>query len=442
MNKIRKRAVSVLLLVALLIVGMGFYMFELFRDGSDWASFSANQGVYDNGSLSTGTITDRNGVVLSAPGEGGRVYNDDPAVRRAVLHAVGDRWGNIGTGALYVFSSKLIGYDIVQGTYSVDGSGKTLELAIDADLNVAALSAMNGCKGTVAVADCETGEIICMVSSPTYDPDNEPENFDSEEYDGAFLNRFLSASLTPGSTFKLITMAAAIENIPDLFDRSFTCEGTYSVGSDVVTCTGVHGSIDAEEALAVSCNCAFAQIALELGSETLCEYAERYGFTESFEIDGVKTVAGHFEAAPEGSVDLAWSGIGQFTDLVNPAAMLRFVSAIANGGKAPELTMLKNSKTAKTERIIDADTAARLSEMMNYAVYRTYGTDNFPGITMYAKSGTAEVAGEQPHAWFTGYGVYGDRTLSFVVVLENGGYGGVTAGSVANTVLQKAFGLS
>ena len=78
MNKIRKRAVSVLLLVALLIVGMGFYMFELFRDGSDWASFSANQGVYSEGSLAVGTITDRNGVVLSAPGEGGRVYNDDP----------------------------------------------------------------------------------------------------------------------------------------------------------------------------------------------------------------------------------------------------------------------------------------------------------------------------------------------------------------------------
>ena len=108
MNKIRKRAVSVLLLVALLIVGMGFYMFELFRDGSDWASFSANQGVYSGGSLAVGTITDRNGVVLSAPGEGGRVYNDDPVIRRAVLHAVGDRWGNIGTGALYVFSSKLI----------------------------------------------------------------------------------------------------------------------------------------------------------------------------------------------------------------------------------------------------------------------------------------------------------------------------------------------
>ena len=122
--------------------------------------------------------------------------------------------------------------------------------------------------------------------------------------------------------------------------------------------------------------------------------------------------------------------------------MLRFVSAIANGGKAPELTMLKSSKTAKTDRIINADTAARLSEMMNYAVHRTYGTDNFPGITMYAKSGTAEVAGEQPHAWFTGYGVYGDRKLAFVVVLENGGYGSVMAGSVANTVLQKAFGLS
>ena len=275
MNKIRKRAISVLLLVAFLVVGMAFYMFSLFKDGADWASFSANQSVYTNGSLAVGTIVDRNGVILSAPVDGGRVYNEDSTVRKAVLHAVGDRSGNIGTGALYVFASKLIGYDIIEGTYSVDGRGKTLELSIDSNLNTVAYNAMNGYKGTVAVADCETGELLCMVSSPTYDPDNEPESFESEAYDGVFLNRFLSASLTPGSTFKLITMAAAIENMPDLFDRTFTCEGSYDVGGDAVTCTGVHGEIDAEEALAVSCNCAFAQIALELGSDVLMKYAEK-----------------------------------------------------------------------------------------------------------------------------------------------------------------------
>lgn len=441
MNKIKRRASAVLILVIMMIGGLGFYIYCYCTQGAMWISFPTNQSVYTNGLLSVGKITDREGEILARIENGERKYNDDAEIRESTLHLIGDRWGNIGTGALYIFDDELTGFDIINGTYSKDGSGGKIELSVNAQLNETAYAALNGRNGVVAVCDCNTGEMLCMVSAPSYDPDNEPESFDGEEYNGVYLNRFLSVAYTPGSVFKLITMAAAIENIPDLDERIYTCYGSYETGGDEIVCTGCHGEITADEALAVSCNCAFGQIAEELGSEILAEYTEKYGFTEGFKINGVLTEKGNFDIA-EDSYDVAWSGIGQYNDLVNPAAMLRFVAAIANGGNAPELTMLKSRFNAKTTRIMKSDTAERLNEMMSYNVYRSYGEDRFYGINMHAKSGTAEQGSDaQPHAWFVGYGEKNGKTLAFVVLVENGGSGSSVAGDVAAEVLESAFEL-
>lgn len=442
MTKIRKRAASVLVLIALLLTGVGFYVFKYFTDGAAWASFASNQTVYTNGVLTAGKITDRTGLVLWQGKDGHAAYNDDSLIRKATLHAVGDRWGNIGTGAVYAFKKKLTGYNPITGAYSMTGSGGKVTLSINAELTADAYSLLNGRKGTIAICDCDTGEALCMATSPSYDPDNMPDSFDSSEYDGVYINRFLSASYTPGSIFKLVTMAAAIENIPDLFDKTYYCEGSYQVGGDVVKCTGTHGTLTAEDALAVSCNCAFAQISLELGSDVIAEYADKYGITDSIVIDGIETASGRFDKAESGSVDEAWSGIGQYNDLVNPAVMLRLMAAIANGGRAPELTLTARSHKAGTDRIMKESTAEKLGEMMNYNVYKSYGEGNYPGIEMHAKSGTAEMGLDvSPHALFVGYGVKNGKTLAFFIIVENGGYGSSVAGGIASQIMQRAFEL-
>ena len=190
----------------------------------------------------------------------------------------------------------------------------------------------------------------------------------------------------------------------------------------------------------MSCNCVFGQIAEELGAELIAEYASKYGFTDSFTINGVITESGRYDVS-DSSYNTAWSGIGQYNDLVNPAAMLRFVAAVANGGKAPVLTML-NESNLQTESIMKSSTAQLLGDMMSYNVYRTYGAENFPDINMHAKSGTAEQGSDaEPHAWFTGYGEKDGKTLAFVVVVEHGGAGSKAAGAVAAEVLQSAFEL-
>lgn len=445
MKRVSNRARALLLLCALVLVGMSFYIFRLAANGRKWVSFPSNRTVYSDGVLTVGTVLDRNGFVLTEATGGNRIYADSAAVRKATLHAVGDPGGNIGTGALNVFSSRLMGYNFVSGAYSRSGKGKDLYLTIDTQLNVAAYKALDGRKGTVGVMNYKTGEIICMVSSPTFDPTDIPD-FEKagDQYEGVFLNRFLSSTYTPGSTFKLVTLAAAIENIPELNDRAFTCEGSLNIGGDTVNCTKKHGELSIEDALAVSCNSTFAQLALELGADRLSRYAEKFGLTKSVGVDGIMTAAGNFDKAASDTADLAWSGIGQYNDTVCPANMLRFVGAIANGGVAVEMSLIHEKGLAGlippgSHRLLSEQTADKMATMLNYNVYKTYGEKNYPGLELYAKSGTAEVGGGlPPHAWFAGYITNKDFPLAFVVVVENGGAGSKTAGAVANKVLQAA----
>ena len=139
------------------------------------------------------------------------MYKRQATVRKATLHAVGDLQGNIGTGALNAFADKLTGYSLLNGAFGAQ-RGNDLYLTIDARYNYTAYEALGGKSGTVAVYNYETGEILCMVSAPSYDPLNVPEDITTNDrYKGAYLNRFLSSTFTPGSVYQTVTLAAALE---------------------------------------------------------------------------------------------------------------------------------------------------------------------------------------------------------------------------------------
>ncbi len=443
MKKVSRRTRALWLLTGLIVVLFLVYVVRLAEGGRAWSAFPSNRSVYADGVLKVGTLTDRDGVMLATVENGARVYSDDWLTRVSTLHAVGDQAGNIGTGALSAFASRLIGYNFVTGVYSRTGAGETVALTLDAELNRAAYAALDGRNGVVGVMNYETGEIVCMVSAPSYDP-NDPPDLTSGAYEGVYINRFLSSTYSPGSTFKLVTLAAAIDTIDDLSDRVFTCDGGLYTQDGYVACTGTHGEQSIEDALANSCNSAFGALALELGADKLAEYADKLGLTERGAVDGIKTAAGRFTKADDETADLAWSGIGQYEDAVCPYAMLRYVAAIAGGGVAPQAHLLKQSGLGSFfggggERLLSATTADEIAVMMNYNVYKTYGKDNFPGLELYAKSGTAEVGGgAAPHAWFVGFITNEDAPYAFVVVVENGGSGARVAGPVANAVLQAA----
>jgi len=439
MNKVKTRSLAVLFLVIVALLGMGFYTVRYIIYGNEWASAPFNATVFRRGVLAVGVVADRNGLILADSENGRRTFAENGDVRRATLHAVGDMEGNIGTGALKVFAPELMGFNLITGSYSRAGSGRQITLTIDARLNAVALNALDGRRGVVMVSNYKTGEVLCMVSSPTFDPANPPDSFDSDAYEGVFVNRAIQSVFTPGSTFKLVTAGAAIEEVTRVYDRTFECTGELEIGSDMLICPGEHGTIGIERGMQVSCNIVFGELALLVGAQGMEEHAENYGMSGRTTVSGIQTARGNFDRAPRGSVNLAWSGVGQFTNTVCPASMLRFVGAIANEGNAVELNYLKRTGAsglipARTDRIITRSTAIQLGELIEIQ-----NRETFPGLEIHAKSGTAQVGGDnEPHAWYVGYITNPDHPYAFVVMVENGGGGFAVASPIANRVLQEA----
>lgn len=447
MRKIEKRAVLCLIIALALIAGLGLFCFRFVTNASDWAAYPYNRHMYSNsGQLLSGTILDRDGDVLTEVKDGERVYYPDATVRRATVHAVGDGSGYIGTGALTAFADRLSGYNLITGGYSPLGSGRNLTLTLDAYLNVTAYNAMDGRQGTVGVYNYKTGDILCMVSTPSFDPENPPDASSAE--DGVYLNRFLSSAQVPGSIFKTVTLTAALENLPDLKDRTFTCTGETTVGGTVITCPKPHGKMDIESAFANSCNGVFGALAAELGGDTMTKYVEQAGLTRRMSVDGIMTAAGHYDVSEADKGQIGWSGVGQYTDTVNPCNMMTYMGAIANGGTAAVPRLILDittpsgiptswQRTEETDTLIQASTASQVKEMMKNNVVQTYGTDRFHGLDIGAKSGTAEVGGDKrPNAWFTGFLDDPEHPYAFIVLVENGGGGASVAGEIAATVLQ------
>ncbi|MCQ2546654.1 MAG: penicillin-binding protein [Clostridia bacterium] len=445
MKKVKKRALMCLLFGLILLAGVCFFVYEDWNEGNDWVVYEGNRDVFADGDLAKGGLYDVNGELLMKNTSDGMKFNEDASVRTACMHITGDKDNNISTGANRAFLDKMIGYDFINGIYTLNNEGENITLTLDSHICATANEALAGRKGTVGVYNYKTGEIVCMVSSPTYDPENVPSTIP----DGAYINRFTSARFTPGSTFKLLTAAASIENLSDAFSYEVNCTGKVDYGhGDEVTDMAAHGTVSLEKALEVSCNCYFGKLSEKLGPGLIEKYVEKTGLTRSYDIDGIETEASTFDFAESG-VNLAWTGIGQYHDMVNPCAMMVFMGAIANDGTAvlPKIISPDNivekkvseAKTAvlKTEDMIDDTTAQALTKMMRNNVENHYGGENaFPGLNLCAKSGTAEVGHGKPNAWFVGFMNDENNPYAFVVMVENGGYGSEVAGSIANKVLQ------
>ena len=448
MKKIERRAVVCGILALLLAAGLGIFLVKYLLYSGDWVSSPFNRHLYDtSGQLVVGSVLDRDGDVLSAGENGKRTYYDNETVRKATLHAVGDLQGSIGTGALNAFADKLTGYDLLNGAFGAD-QGAELHLTIDARYNYEAYQALNGHAGTVAVYNYKTGEILCMVSAPSYDPLNVPKDIETNDrYKGAYLNRFLSSTFTPGSVYKAVTLAAALEQLPNIEDRSWICTGSIQVGDETIVCSGTHGEQHIGDAFANSCNVAFAQMAEELGADTLKKYTEKAGLTDSYSVNGLPTAKGTFDFNGITAGQLGWAGVGQYKDRVNPYSLMVYMGAVANGGRAAKPYLIQKTVsplgipslphvTTKTGTLISDRTASKLADMMAANVEKTYGARRFPNMDICAKSGTAEVGeGKTPHAWFAGFLRNEDAPYAFVVLVENGGGGSSVAGTVAGKVL-------
>ena len=447
MNRVVGRSGIILILVAALTAGVFLFVLDYFANADDWVMSEGSPHVYTDYSSVSGLITDRNGVLLMDTTEG-RVYTKNEILRKAIIHWLGDRQGNIYAPTISYYASQLTGHSLVNGLYVYGNEGGTVTLTLSAQVQMAALEALGDRKGTVAVYNYKTGEILCAVTNPTYDPDNMPDIAGDTEglWEGAYINRFLKGTYIPGSIFKIVTAAAALETVPDIMERTFHCDGVTEYGIDTVTCLDDHGEQTLEEAFLNSCNCAFAEIAGLIGGDTLQAYAEAMGITGKLTFDGVTTAAGSIQAAGEADVMVAWSAIGQHKDQINPCQFLTMVGSIANGGVGATPYIVESidgggwgsyqAETGYTDRIISQETAEILQKLMRNNVENYYGDENFPGLTVCAKSGTAEVGGgKTPNAMFAGFVADEEYPLAFIVIVENGGYGRKTCVPILSEVL-------
>ena len=448
MKSIAKRTYFALILACILLFGVLTFAIRYFLYADRWVSFTGNPHVYSNGRLKTGEITDRSGEVLYSANYK-QFYSDSAKVRKATLHLLGDKAGNIPPRLLRAYASKLFGYDKLNGTAAMETGGGALKLTISAQAQAIALQAMNGRKGAVGVYNYRTGEILCALSSPTFDPLDPPDlSKDNEDgrWDGVYIYRFFHATYTPGSIFKLTTLAAALDNDPSLAEETFVCEGVKIVNGERITCPKAHGEQTLKEALAHSCNCAFAEITLRTGKAALTAQAEVTRLEESLEIDGINTVRGHFDLSGADDNALAWAGIGQYTDLINPCQYMVWMGAIGGGGKAAEPYLVESARCAgketyaakqdETPRMVSAKTAEKLKELMRYNVKEMYSSVDIPGVEVCAKSGTAQVGTENNTATFAGFIADEKYPLAFIVVVEGGGAGSSTCAPIARDVLQ------
>ncbi len=454
MRKTRTRSIMVLIMTVAFFAGIVYFIVNLTAHSVEWSSMPQNLHIASSGGLEyAGTIYDTNGIVLAETVDGERVYNDDEAVRKACLHVVGDDTTNISTAIQTVYRSELSGYSFIfgMGLPSSLSSGSDITLTVDSEVQKAAYEALGSNKGAVVVYNYKTGAIICMVSTPTYDPENPPDDIETnDDYDGAYINRAISASYPPGSTFKLVTAAAALESMENVEDLTYYCTGSDTIGGESVTCFSVHGEVDFKNALAVSCNSYFAKLAVELGADTMTEQAEKMGFNSSISFNGISTISSSYDVSDASENELAWSGVGQYTVLASPLNMAMISAAIANDGVSVSPYIIKSAtalgivteadSSQEGTRMMSTETAQILADMMDYTVETNYGKSTFPEVDVCAKTGTAEISddGSQAHAWITGFTTDDDCPLAFAVIVENGNSGYGVAAPVAAKVLEAA----
>ena len=436
-----------MLLAMGLLAGLTFFLCEFMMESKNWTIHPGSPHVYEEDKLKCGVVTDRDGILL-LNAEDGRVYSSNADIRKSTVHWVGDSKGMIYAPIVSHYSEYLLDYDAFNGVYHYGQGNTVAKLTLSSQIQIAALEAMGEHKGTVAVYNYKTGQVLCAVTTPNFDPNDPPqvEGNVTGDYEGLYYNRFTQGLYIPGSIFKIVTLAAVLEEMPEITAEVFTCTGSCFFGPDEITCESVHGSQNLQLAFRNSCNCVFAHLAERLGPQKLRSYVEKFGVMDSVTFDGIVTAAGSFDCSDSMDAGVAWSAIGQHLDQINPCAFMTFMGAIAGDGQGAMPYVMQSVQAGKNttyqaqtitgDRIMSQQTAKLLQDYLRANVSEKYGDGNFPGLNVCAKTGTGEVGGDKkPNAMFTGFLADEEYPLAFIICVEDGGYGREICVPIASKVL-------
>ncbi|MBT2517121.1 penicillin-binding protein 2 [Streptomyces sp. ISL-90] len=352
-----------------------------------------------------------------------------------------------------------------------DPMGASVEVTIDPVLQQAAWDALGEYTGAVIVTEPSTGRILAMVTKPTYDPNSlAVHSGDQVEatYEGLLadpgdplFNRATGGDMNPpGSVFKLVVTAAALESGRYTPDSTFPNPASLTLpGTDAVvrnsgggTCGG-GSEVTIATALRLSCNIPMAELGMELGDAAIREQAEKFGFNREFEIPTLTEASVYPRALDDPQTGL--SAFGQSEVRATPLQIAMVSAAIANGGivmnpnlvdaiVAPDFTPLQEFEGSEFGRAISESTANTMVEMMVNGVENGAASNaRIDGVSVAGKTGTAENGESDPYTlWFTGFAPADDPQYAITVLVEDGGglgqegYGNLIAAPVAKQVLE------
>lgn len=354
----------------------------------------------------------------------------------ADLAGITDRWHTFGP---------------IAQLFSAD-QGNNVKLTIDASLQKAAYEALGNRRGAVVVLDSATGAVLAMVSRPSFDPNTIEKDWEilRSQPDSHLLNRATQGLYPPGSILKtMIADAALKENVTNP-NEVIDCPGYLKISGNYVlpeSHNSVHGRVNLEEALTVSCNVTFGTLALRLGADKLENTFERFGFKKSWdnEIAEAAIQLPDFKHLSDGEISQV--GIGQSTVLVTPLRMAMLASAFANHGVvmkpyiidkviSPNGVIIKNSQKEKWLEVTTPDRAQIIGNYMENVVRAGTGKSAaVPGIRVIGKTGTAENSAGADHAWFIGSAALPKANIAFAVIVENSGGGAAEAAPLAKQII-------
>ena len=351
----------------------------------------------------------------------------------------------------------------VDGLLHRPGRGDDVVTTIDLNLQRKVDEILGERRGAVVVMDPRTGEILALASHPTYDPNRLDEEWDALQaaLGSPLLNRATQGQYPPGSVFKTVTLAAALEEgLTDPTEVFTDATGTLPVGTFIVRCRNHPGRtrLTLGEAYAFSCNVAFAELGLRLGEKRLREYAGRFGIGQAPAVPLPVATGQLADTYPLGEENLAMTAIGQGELLVSPLQMALVAATIANDGvrPAPRLVLeVWRTRAEKMEpvpppgepvRVVSRLTAWQVRAAMQQAVTEGWAQGAaLPGVAVAGKTGTAQVGpleqavGPPPHSWFIGFAPADAPQVVVALVVEHGGLAAQVAAPLGGRVLQAAL---
>ncbi len=322
----------------------------------------------------------------------------------------------------------------------VDTPGSSVVLTINSQMQWAAEQALAGHHGAIVVLDPRTGAVLAMASNPTFTYDNIGELMASDSTDGELINRATQALYPPGSTFKVVTLAAALDSGLANLDTSYAAPASIDIGTGAVT--NIHEdeweSLTLREALMYSANTVYGQLGVTVGPERLCNYARGFGYGSSLGQDFTATASLMPDAAEMTEWETAWAACGQpvgehaspsgpQTTVLQNAVI---IAAIANNGVAmnpyvvdhilsPEGATVSSTATHTLGQPITAETANQMRSALLDVVENGTGTGaRIGGVSVAGKTGTAETGGEFANSLFVGFAPYEEPTLAISVCIE------------------------